>query len=340
MAMLKKPSIILLLSLLFFNCGSVQHKDFNLKPHKSYPRWLSSGNFNADQASGITFLKETPDGEKYFLLADDTGGILRLRISKDTAFSIQPIVFAQKFEAYIDTFPKADFEEIVYNKKSNEVYLSIEGNGNNPEWYAGIYKIFFKDDNVFSDTLNDISRIKITPETEFKHYIKDNIGYEGFTVDDNYMYLGLEGFKQGNIFADSTVLFIADKISNKIIKQINTKPLGIHTICGLYSDKNYSVFGVDRNNKTFFHILFDKNLKIIDTELTKIITSIPAYPEFDYVVSIESVTMDLQKNVYFVDDPWKTFFIPSKDILNQLDSLTVNRFRNYVPVIFKYSLSK
>jgi hypothetical protein len=50
--------------------------------------------------------------------------------------------------------------------------------------------------------------------------------------------------------------------------------------------------------------------------------------------------MDPEKNIYMIDDPWKTFFVPSEEILNQLDSLSVNRFRNFVPVIYKYSMSK
>jgi hypothetical protein len=50
--------------------------------------------------------------------------------------------------------------------------------------------------------------------------------------------------------------------------------------------------------------------------------------------------MDSQNNIFLVDDPWKTFFIPSTEILNQLDSLTVNHFRNFVPVIYKYLLAK
>ncbi len=329
---------ILFACIMLNSCGTNNHSDLKLEKNSFYPRWLSSGEFNADQTSGITFIKEVPDGDKYFLLADDTGGILHLKISRDTVFTITPIIFSHNFLAYIDTFPKADFEEIVYYKKMNEVYLSIEGNGKYPKRFAGIYRIFFKDNNILSDTLDDIKRINITPQDLFEKYIRDNIGYEGLAVDDNYFYLGLEGFTEKNIFADSTILFIADKYSEKIIKRINTKPLGIHTICGLYSDKNNSIYGVDRNNKTFFHIIFNKNLDIADTALVKIETNIPNYNSFDYVASIESITMDQQKNVYMVDDPWKTFFIPSKEVLDQLDSITVNRFRNFVPVIFKYTL--
>ena len=336
-----KNSFAVLFAFLLLSCGGIKkHFEMKLQKDPAYPRWLASDTVNADQTSGITFLKESPEGDKYFLLADDTGAVLRLKISKDTVFSITPLIFSTVFQSYIDTFPKADFEEIVYDKKRNEVFLSIEGDGKNPGVYAGIYKIFFKNNDVFSDTLADIKKISITPTDLFLKYVKDNIGYEGFAVDDDYFYLGLEGFTQSGVFADSTILFIADRYSGRIIRQVDTKLLGIHTICGLYSDQNNSVYGVDRNNKSFFHIKFDDALKIEDTASVKIETNIPNYKSFDYVASLESITMDQNKNIYLVDDPWRTFFIPSKSILNQLDSLTVNRFRNFVPVIFKYSFVK
>ena len=150
--MLKISVFMLFAFLLFDSCGTNYNHKLQLKKDPSYPRWLSSGDFSADQTSGITFIKETTEGDKYFLLADDTGGILHLKISTDTVFTITPVIFAKNFQTYIDTFPKADFEEIVYDKNRNEVYLSIEGDGSHPERYAGIYEIFFKDNNVFSDT--------------------------------------------------------------------------------------------------------------------------------------------------------------------------------------------
>ncbi len=319
---------------------AVYHTQLKLKKDSSYPRWLNSGDFNADQTSGIAFIKETSDGSKYFLLADDSGSILHLTITRDTIFTLKPVEFSESFRAYIDTFPKADFEEIVYDKTNNEVFVSIEGNGRHPERYAGIFRLTFNRDDVLSDTLEGIKEIDITPKEEFQKYLANNIGYEGLALDDNYFYLGLEGFAAWKIFADSTIIFIAERKSGRIIKQVNTGPIGIHSICGLYSDKNYSVYGVDRNNKSFFHLSFDNNLNITDTAHIKIETNIPNYASFDYVASVESVTMDPEKNIYLVDDPWKTFFIPSNEILTQLDSLTVNRFRNFVPVIYKYSIYK
>ncbi len=337
--MVIKSVVLLALVFLLACCGTaLHHNNLGLKKDTRFPVWLTYKGFSADQTSGIAFINETPGGARHFLLADDTGGILHLTISGDSLKRLRPVKFSDAFQSYIDTFPKADFEEIVYDQKNNKVYLSIEGNGPHPEYFAGIYRLNFRNDDVLSDTLEAIDRITFTPVQEFQKYLDNNIGFEGLAVDDNYFYLGLEGFTQGKLFADSTILFIAEKNSYRIVKKINTGPLGIHTICGLFSDKNNSLYGVDRNNKTFFHLSFDERLNVIDTALIKIKTNIPSYATFDYVASIESITIDPEKNVYMIDDPWKTFFIPSKEILNQLDSLTVNRFRNFVPVIYKYSL--
>lgn len=37
-----------------------------------------------------------------------------------------------------------DFEEITYDKTTGEVYLSVEGNGENFNDYVGIYKLILK----------------------------------------------------------------------------------------------------------------------------------------------------------------------------------------------------
>lgn len=83
-------------------------------------------------------------------------------------------------------------------------------------------------------------------------------------MDNNYFYLGLEGFQNNHQFADSSIIYIANKSDMKIVKQVSTKSLGIHTICGLFSDKNYSIWGVDRNSRKIFHITFNQDFTIQD----------------------------------------------------------------------------
>ena len=277
---------------------------------------------------------------KTFLLADDIGKIHHLKIENDTIFHLSPVILNKDVQNYLKDFPKGDFEEITYDKFTNSVYLSIEGDGPSYNKFVGIYKIKFKNDDVFADTLTGISKLNITPASLFYKYTRDNIGYEGLTVDRNYFYLGLEGFEDEGVFADSTLIFIVDKKNLKIIKEINTKPYNIFTVCGLYSDADNSIYGIDRNSKKIFHIMLNKSLDVESVEETNLKSGIPSYSSFSYVASLESITMDDEKNIYLVDDPWKAYFIPSDEVLKKLDENTVQNFNDFVPVIFKYKLIK
>ena len=333
-----KP-FLLFLFLIFAGChSSFDKQDLIIKKDPAYPRWLKSGDINTEQTSGACFLGLDKDGNKNFLLADDIGKIHHFKIRDDTLFSFSPVFFGENAKAFLDTFPKWDFEEIVYDKYSGSIFLSIEGNNPDPQKYVGIYKLLFKNNDVYSDSILEIERLHFKPEKLFIKYTANNIGYEGLAVDKDYFYLGLEGFEDSGVFADSTFLFIADKKNLKIKKQINSKPFGIHTICGLYSDKDKSVFGVDRNSKKFFHFSFDDSLKVKNYGITDIPINIPDYPEYSYVAALESVSMDNDRNVYFIDDPWKTFYVPPKEVTEKLDSSTVNNFKKFIPIIFKFKL--
>ncbi len=329
--------------LIILGCYNAPEKS-NLKINEdaSYPRWLKSGNYYTQQTSGNCFLGLDKEGNKNFLLADDIGKIHHFKIKDDTIFSFSTVVFGENVKDYLKNFPKWDFEEIVFDKYTNSVYLSIEGNNPEPQKFVGIYKLIFNKNDVYSDTVAGIEKLNVTPEKLFLKYTAGNIGYEGLAVDKNYFYLGLEGFMSSGIFADSTFLFIVNKKDLRIIKQIDTKPFGIHTICGLYSDADNSVYGVDRNNKKLFHLLFDreKNFSVKKFELAEIPTNIPGYPVYDYVAALESITMDDNKNIYFIDDPWKTFYVPQEYILEKLDSITVNNFKKFIPIIYKFKLTE
>jgi hypothetical protein len=327
------------LFLILFGCGfSPSKENLSIRKDPAFPRWLKAGDYATSQTSGTFFLGADKDGNKNFLLADDIGKIHHFKIKDDTVFSFSPIYFSENVKAFLDTFPKWDFEEIIYDKYTNSTYLSIEGNNPDPKKYVGIYKIIFQNNNVYSDSIVGIEKLHIKPESLFLKYVANNIGYEGLAIDKNYFYLGLEGFSESGIFADSTFLFMVDKKNLQIIKQINSKPFDIHTICGLYSDKDNSLWGVDRNSKKIFHITFDNSLEIKSFGITEIPTNIPAYPQFDYVAALESITIDNEKNIYLVDDPWKTFYVPAQAVLAKLDSTTVKNFKKFVPTIFKFKL--
>lgn len=306
-------------------------------PAEGYPEWLKNDYYRTSQTSGITFIRENHDGSLEFLLADDVGKIHRLLIQNDTLFTFSEIKFSSELVDYLSDFPKLDFEEIFYDRFTGEVYLTIEGNGDDHLSYHGIYRLEFKDDNIFQDSVAALAKLLFKPEEIFYDNLLPNIGYEGFTADENYFYLGLENeqISEGN-FSEQTLLRIADKHSLKIVKEISTENFNISTMCGLYSDENFSLWGIDRNHRKVFKLLFDEYFNIVDFKFFKIETVIPKYNQFKYVGSLESITAVAEKFLFLVDDPWLKFFIPPTEILEKLDSGTVNSFNGYVPVIYKF----
>jgi len=349
-----KYLILIILSFIAFNCRrSAKHEEpakhadkIKIEADNYYPRWIKDNHYSGNQTSGIAFIGLDKSGNKSFLIADDIGEIYRFTIEQDTEpafpagrFVLTPINFSSNVQTFLDTFPKKDFEEILFDRHTNSVYLSIEGNNPNPKNFAGIYKIYFKNGDVHSDSINLMEKLNIVPDEIFKKFISDNIGYEGLAADEKYFYLGLEGFSDKGVFSDSTIILIVDKNDMKIVKEISTKLFSIYTICGLFSDSAYSLYGIDRNNKSLFRIKFDEKLNIISYAATKIETNIPNFPSIDYVASIEAVTMDDEKNIFMTDDPWKQYFIPSQEILNKLDSNTTLNFKNYIPIIHKFKIS-
>lgn len=326
--------------LLFFSYSFIfaQNELFNLELDSNYPLWLTTSECRTDQTSGIAFIK-SESCKKYFLVADDIGSIHSLEISSDESIIIKPIIYSDSAKQFLSTLPKADFEEIVFDRSANSVYLSIEGNRNNYRDYVGIFKIHFATDKFPFKEISYFEKLEFKPRETFLKYTDKNIGYEGLATDGNYFYLGLEGFTKNYQFADSSVIFVAKKSDRTIIKEISTKCLRIHTVCGLFSDKDYSLWGIDRNQRKIFNIKFDENLNVINSFLFDCSTRIPGYPELNYNPSLESITMDDDNNLYLIDDPWKEAFIPDQNILDKLDSTTVKNFKELVPIIFKYKIN-
>lgn len=328
--------ISLVLSIFLFGQDSTALK---IHPANNYPRWLKNDVYHTNQTSGMSFLREKDDGAMEFLLADDIGKIHRLCIQDDTLFNFSEIKFSDEVKHYLSDFPKLDFEEIFYDRFTEQVYLTIEGNGENYLSHHGIYRLKFKDDNIFQDSVVALEKLVFKPDEMFYDNLLPNIGYEGFTADENYFYLGLENeqISEGN-FSGQTLIRIADKNLLTIVKEISTENIDISSICGLYSDENFSLWGIDRNHRKVFKLLLDEYFNIVDLIYFDIKTVVPKYNHFEYVGSLESITIVSEKFLFLVDDPWHTFFIPPNEILNQLDVNTINNFKNFIPVIHKFVL--
>lgn len=302
-----------------------------------FPIWLKDGDKNSDQTSGITFIGEK-NGKKYFLICDDIGKIHRISIN-DTKLKIETIKFDDSVDKFLKNFEKEDFEEIVYDKQTNQVFISIEGNGPDFKQEVGIYKVKFKNDDVFSDEIVKIEKVNFNDWDEITKYTSNNIGFEGVGVSDTKFFLGLEGFQFGDLFLDSTLIYVIDKNSKQLIKKVSTKNLQIHTICGLYAVDDYHIFGIDRNQQNLFEIKFKKNYDVEYSNIVKLDLPVPKKRDLKYVASIESITFDNENYVYVIDDPWKKFYVPPSYILEQLSEKDVENFKKFIPLLFKYKLN-
>lgn len=316
---------------IIFNSGD----DFKLKYAEGFPKWLADGKLSADQTSGLTFIRSEKNGSKLFLIADDIGFIRKLTVSKKGDLSLRNISFSKEAQKYLDALPKKDFEEITFDRKEEEFYLSIEGNYEEYLKYAGIYKFKFEK-GISSGVISTIEKLNIKPDSIFKKYLRSNIGYEGLAADDDYLYLGLEGIFANKYFSKGSVIFIVDKRKLTIVKEIRTKEFGIYTISGLCAQENRKIWGVDRNGQKIFFIQFDEDLNPVLVKKSRVPIRIPGYPEREYSSALESITIDDENNLYLVDDPYYKNYAPSKKIMEKLDEETRSNFKKLVPIIHKF----
>ena len=325
-----KKFIITFLITLFLTTNKLELID-------GFPIWLKDGEIHTDQTSGITFIGEK-NNKKYFLVCDDIGKIHRISL-KNNHLKIETIKFNKSVENFLNRFIKKDFEEIVYDSKSNRIYLSIEGNGLNFKSEVGIYEIKFKNDDVYSDEIVHIEKVNFNDWEKISKYTSNNIGFEGLAVSESKIFLGLEGFQFGDLFVDSTLIYVVDKDSKKLIKMLSTKKIGIHTITGLYALDDYTIYGIDRNRQNFFEIKFKNNYDIEYFHVIKLNLPVPNNRNLKYVAAIESLTLDNENNVYVVDDPWKKYYIPPVEVLRLLKEDDRENFKNFIPLLFKYKLN-
>jgi len=310
-------------------------KGIKLKPEKGFPIWLKDGSQRTDQTSGITFIgfKGT---EKFFLICDDIGDIYHMKL-KENKVKLEKVKLDEKVKKVLKHYDKWDFEEIVYDTKLNKVYLSVEGNGPNFMDEAGLFELIFKDNDIFQDEIKEIKKIEFPEWKILSEHFKPNIAFEGVAVSENRLFLGLEGTSVGELFLDSTFLYVVDKKSLKIIREIHTKNLKIHTICGLYAKDDFNLLGIDRNNKNLFLLKFDKDYSVLESTIHPLNLHVPGNANLQYVSAIESITMDSENYFYAIDDPWKKFYIPPTEILRQLKPVDAKNYRDFIPLLFKFN---
>ncbi len=305
-----------------------------LLPEKGYPIWLKDGSHRTDQTSGITFLGYK-GSEKYFLICDDIGDIYHLKLTHNKA-KLEKVKLDEDVKKALKHYDKWDFEEIVYDRWADKVYLSIEGNGSNYLDEAGLFELTFKEKNLFENEIKKIRRIEFPEWKKLSEHFKPNIAFEGVSVSENRIFLGLEGTSIGELFLDSTFLYVVDKKSLNIIKEIPTKNLKIHTICGLYAVDDFNLFGIDRNNKNLFKLKFDEKYSVIESMTYPLNLHVPGNVNLQYVSALESIAMDNENYFYAIDDPWKKFYIPPTEILRKLKPSDAKNYKEFIPLLFKF----
>jgi hypothetical protein len=102
---------------------------------------------------------------------------------------------------------------------------------------------------------------------------------------------------------------------------------------------DYKIFGIDRNQQNLFVIEFDKDYNVKSHSITKLELPTPSKRNLKYVAAIESITLDNDNFIYVVDDPYKKFYVPPVNVLEQLTETDRKNFKEFIPLLFKYKLN-
>lgn len=317
-----------------------------LQPAEGYPVWLKEGvDKQTQQTSGFSYTGGSGSIRK-FISCDDVGKIHRIEIDEsgpEALIRITEIVFSEKVKELFSKFKRADLEEIMYDKSTGKILISIEGHeysSNDPMIYRnkeGIYELSFnKDINTF-DTLVDIRRLSL-PKEVYEHTF-DNIGFEGFSATKSHLYIGLENFqKKDGEFTDSTYLYIVNRNTGGL-KTIQTGEFGITSISGLHAVDDKLLYGIDRNRRQLFRIIFDDNHEVISSDKLVLELTVPGHRDIASILGIapESVTIDGNGSFYIAIDPWAAFYKPDLAQRKLLSEEALFNFRKEVPILYKYN---
>ena len=320
------------------------HPD-GLLPVDNYPIWMKSQTGErTDQTSGLSYVGMN-DGKKIFISADDVGKINRLTIDESInppGIEITEIAYSDEVNTLFDKFKRKDMEDIFYDKINDKIMLSIEGHeysSLDPEIYRkkeGIYEITFNNDILTFDSILTIKRMKL-PDEVYMH-TTDNIGFEGFSATENYLFLGLENYQTANNeFTDSTVLYIVDRSTGEL-KNVGTKTLKITSISGLYAPDDQTLYGIDRNRRNMFYIKFNEDFSVNKSETMIMDLSIPLHDDINTILGIapESITFDDDGDIYVSIDPWQKLYKPNVADKKKLSDAELKNFYDGVPMLYKF----
>ena len=318
---------------------------------RGYPIWMKdSTGFYSQQTSGLFFIGRE-GSKRFFLSANDNGRIDRISIDDSyitPRFDVQVLHFEVSSTAiFFQSFAKMDFEDIVYDKLTNKIFVSMEGiNGGNdlspPTQFAtfdkteGVYELSFNKTILDCDTLKNIRKLPMPPITH--QYINDNVGFEGMSVSDNFFYLGLENISNAKaLFSDSTYLYIINRKTDDV-KIISSKLFDVKSISGLCAVDDFTLCGVDRDAKKIFYIEFNPDFTIKKTDSRPFELTFPGHEDIslDRMAGMEAIALDAEGFIYTDIDPWSDLYtinFTPKIFLTQEDKYNISK---RIPVMYKY----
>ncbi|MBX7046931.1 MAG: hypothetical protein K1X86_13960 [Ignavibacteria bacterium] len=321
--------------------------DKKIEPAEGYPIWMKSpeGKFSL-QTSGLFYLGRQGQ-KKFFLSANDNGRIDRISLDESFSppkFDGQVLHFEVASTAkFFAELAKMDFEDIVYDKVTNRILVSIEGNSDfvpprrvSYQKTEGLYELEFNKTILDCDTLKKVKKIPL-PEELFL-YTNDNVTFEGFAITDNHIYLGLENITDVNSqFSDSTYLYIMDR-NTRAIKKISSKLFNVRSITGLCAKDDFTLYGVDRESKKLFYVKFNPDFSIKEHKEKPFDLPMPGHPDFsmDKMTGVEAIAVDDEGNIYTDVDPWSDLYKPDltpKALLSEEEKINITKL---IPVLYKY----
>jgi hypothetical protein len=338
----------LFLIIIYITFSSLYNEEIELVD--GYPIWMKNADgFFSRQTSGLYFLGRH-DSKKYFLSANDNGRIERISIDE----SFNPPVFnvvklinkLSTVNEYLRHLGKWDYEDIVYDKVTNKILVSMEGTSGlndltprefvNFKQLEGIYEIAFNKTIFDCDTLTELRKLTV-PEPIFQHS-NENVAIEGFAMTENYYFMGLENLSDSlGQFSDSTYLYVIDRKTN-YVKTISSKPLNVRSISALCAVNDYTLYGVDRDSKLIFVIKFNKDFTVYDVNSISYELTLPLHEDIslDRMAGVEAIALDDEGNIYTDIDPWSDLYTPNftpKVFLNEEEKSNII---NLIPVLYKY----
>lgn len=336
------PLFLIILYIIFttFYSGKIE-------PLPGYPIWMKApSGLYSQQTSGLFFIGREGT-KKYFLSANDNGRIDRISIDDSTAppkFDVQILYFEPSSTAkFFQPYAKLDFEDIVYDKLTNKILVSMEGNSDYAPPYRisyqsseGIYEFSFNKTIMDCDTLKNVRKLTM-PEDIFR-YTNDNVAFEGMGITDNFFYMGLENITDVNfLFSDSTYLYIIDRKTNNV-KTISSKLFGVRSITGLCAKDDYTLYGTDRESKKIFYIKFNPDFSIKDYKSKVYDLPMPLHSDIsmDKMTGVEAIALDDEGFIYTDVDPWSDVYKPYLTPKNFLTEEEINNLTKLVPVLYKY----